>query len=135
MDETRIYAVVAGTIQVPASATRRHPLRTVIQPAGRQIAQAAHVVSKLRHIETQQISRNVDISTCSFSPITTIVLQARDSAEMAHVHRLLFKRHLNPVLFSDDNPEYGPESWPTALAVFATKKQVTDILDYLPLWG
>jgi hypothetical protein len=68
-------------------------------------------------------------------PITTIILQARDSNEMLHVYRLLVKRKLNPVIFSDDNPEYGPGSWPTAVAVFSTKKQVDGILDYLPLWS
>jgi hypothetical protein len=132
--EQRIYVAVAGTIQVPVASIKHNDrwlpnlqkgLKTVIQPAGRQIAQACHVVSKLRH----------NTSLTDFVPITTIILQARDSNEMLHVYRLLVKRKLNPVIFSDDNPEYGPGSWPTAVAVFSTKKQVDGILDYLPLWS
>jgi hypothetical protein len=134
---TRIYVAVAGTIQVPAHGStltvRKFPLRTIVQPIGRQVAQVAHVVTKLRLMTMKQY--NIPASDITFEPITTIVLQARDSAEMVHVYRLLFRRRLNPVLFSDDNPEYGPGSWPTALAVFANKKQVNGILDYLPLWG
>ena len=66
---------------------------------------------------------------------TTIILQARDSAEMGHIHYLLHKKKLDPVIFSDTNPEYGPGEWPTAVAVLATKKQTRGILDYLPMWG
>jgi hypothetical protein len=54
---------------------------------------------------------------------------------MVHVYTLLNRKHLKPEMFSDDNPEYGPGSWPTAVAVFATQKQVKHILDYLPPWS
>lgn len=141
MDEQRIYVAVAGTIQVPVNpGSHKPPLRTVVQPVGRQIAQACHVVSKLRHKE-MKISIDIEsvpgpvLAVAEFQPITTIILQARDSAEMGHVYRLLDRKRLNPVIFSDNNPEYGPDSWPTAIAVFATKKQIEGILDYLPLWG
>lgn len=150
-NEQRIYVAVAGTIQVPVNpGSHKPPLRTVIQPAGRQIAQACHVVSKLRHgteIWGCRLTGNHCDSlgpggflghTCGkieFEPITTIILQARDSAEMYHVHYLLVRKKLKPVIFSDTNPEYGPGDWPTAVAVFATKKQVQGALDYLPLWG
>ncbi len=154
MDEHRIYVAVAGTIQVPVSVFRvdqkivpdlKKGLRTIIQPVGRQAAQACHVVSKLRHqmlkldIEESKMLTSDLISVVkqrsSFNPVTTIILQARDSNEMLHVHRLLFKKKLNPVIFSDTNDQYGPGEWPTAVAVLATKKQVDGILDYLPLWG
>jgi len=129
--ETRIYVAVAGTIQVPVVAgSHKPPLRTVVQPAGRQIAQACHVVSKLRHRQYY-----VTDGVAAFQPITTIILQARDSAETGHLFGLLFRRRLNPEIFSDNNPEYGPGDWPTAIAVFATPKQVKGILDYLPLWS
>lgn len=122
MEENRIYVVVAATVRIP-------PDKTVVQPAGRQIAQACHVVSKLR----------AEQGPCSkrFEPITTVVLQARDFDEMYHVYKLLYKADLRPVYFFDTNPEaYGPGvGASTAIAAYATKKQVVGILDYLPLWG
>jgi hypothetical protein len=122
LEERRIYVAVAGTIQVP--------VRTVIQPVGRQVAQACHAVSKLR------IEMHNGITQEGFEPITTIVLQARDSAELFHVYELLRRKKLDPVIFQDNNnPEYGLGDWPTAIAVYATKKQISGILDYLPLWG
>jgi hypothetical protein len=131
-EETRIYVVVAGTIQVPVIANScKPPLKTVVQPVGRQIAQACHAVSKLRYEKSQHFG---DVGV-PFEPMTTIILQARDSAEMGHVHYLLFKKKLQPVIFSDNNPEYGPGDWPTSVAVFAQPKKVKGILDYLPLWG
>lgn len=152
IDEKRIYVVVAGTIQVPVNpGSYKPPLRTVVQPAGRQIAQACHVVSKLRHGWQKAWSCHLTNNYCDKNglggfmghtcvkleliPMTTIVLQARDSAEMGHVFQLLNRKRLNPMMFSDDNPEYGPGSWPTAIAVFATQKQVQGILDYLLLWS
>lgn len=141
MEESRIYVAVAGTVQVPAG----RPRRTVEQPAGRQIAQACHVVSKLRHDMTAKrtpidIGANLSIlpdALAPLSPITTIILQARDSAELRHVQNLLLKKKLNVVPFFDMNIEaYGAgETVMTAVAVYATKKQVENILDYLPLWG
>jgi hypothetical protein len=134
-EEKRIYVVVAGTIQVPVYAPIadgfKQPLRTVVQPMGRQIAQACHAVSKLRFTDdpTEFVEPN------EFYPRTTIILQARDSAEMFHVYVLLCRKRLNPVIFSDNNPEYGPGNWPTAIAVYGTPKQIQGVLDYLPLWG
>lgn len=146
MDEKRIYVVVAETIQVPfVPDSHAPPLRTVVQPEGRQIAQACHVVSMLRqqmirpgkHFSVLSTSELIFLAdkVSSFVPFTTIILQARDSAEVGHVYALLYKDRLKPVIFSDDNPDYGPGSWPTAIAVLATKKQVMYALDYLPLWG
>lgn len=128
LEEQRIYVVVAGTIQVPVNPTNPTPVRTVVQPIGRQAAQACHAVSQLR------ISMHNNTTQEGFEPITTIILQARDSAELAHVHFLLGKK-TDPKIFFDDNPDYGAGYWPTALAVLATKKQTIGTIDYLPLWG
>jgi hypothetical protein len=130
-EETRIYVIVAATVSIPSR-------RTVIQPPGRQIAQACHVTSKLRHsmikYDFDHKDHTWDVTT--FKPVTTIILQARDSAELDHVYGLLHKKRLKPVLFSDTNePVYGPGAVVTALAVLATKKQVAGAVDYLPLWG
>ena len=131
MDDQRIYVVVAKTIQVPlVPDSDAPPLRTVKQPSGRQIAQACHAANKLRWT----LHKSVGVAIFEL-PITTIILQARDSAEMGHVFGLLARRKLIPVIFSDDNPHYGPGTWPTAIAVYATPKAVRDILGYLPLWG
>ena len=122
VDEQRIYVVIAATIQTAQ--------RNVVQPSGRQIAQACHVTSKLRWQ-----AATLGGSAMLKGVFTTIILQARDSAEMGHIHYLLHKKKLDPVIFSDTNPEYGPGEWPTAVAVLATKKQTRGILDYLPMWG
>jgi hypothetical protein len=136
IEDNRIYVVVAGTVQVPA------PRRNVVQPPGRQIAQACHVVSKLRINDSRsfilsQSDRQMAISQqLEFKPLTTIILQARDSAELRHIQSLLLRRKIHPTVFFDTNNEaYGPNSVMTALAVLATKKQIENILDYLPLWG
>jgi hypothetical protein len=131
--EKRIYVVVAETIQTDEG--------LIIQPAGRQIAQACHAVTSLRYVTT--LIAGIQERPCpldktlknAFMTMTTIILQARNTAEMNHVYRLLRKKRLNPVLFADTNPEYGPGEWPTSFAVFATQKQTEGILDYLPLWG
>jgi hypothetical protein len=122
MDELRIYVAVAKAVQVPAD----RPRRSIDQPLGRQIAQACHVVSKLRHN-----------FSAAFEPVTTIILQARDSAELRHIQTLLLKKKLNVVPFFDTNSDaYGPaETVMTAVAVLASKKQIENIMDYLPLWG
>ena len=129
MSEARIYAVVAGTVKVPRG--------VVVQPAGRQIAQVAHVVSKLRHSWLLNANAHL-IYENAFCPVTTIVLQARDSAELKHIYDNLQRRKsLSPVYFTDTNDAvYGPGiEVKTAVAVHATQKQVLRILDYLPLWG
>ena len=123
----RIYVVIPEIIQITGTAEER---KDVIQPAGRQIAQACHVVSKLRHRE-KKWPRS---SQKAFEPVTTIILQARDSNELYHIYSLLLAENLNPVTFEDTNTEYGDRSWATALAVFASQEDVVGILDYLPLW-
>lgn len=140
-EEQRIYVAVASSVQVPVSLIYhkdhvhgdwRKGVKTVIQPLGRQAAQAAHVVSKLRYVmNSGAIYEGPD----HFEPITTIILQCRDSAELGHIHYLLFRKKLNPVIFSDTNPDYGDKfEAPTAVAVHASPKQVQYILDYLPLF-
>lgn len=137
-DEIRIYAIVAATIQVPTDGLGNSKpghlmgyrrTKSILQPEGRQIAQACHVVSQLRWM---QRTKTIEVM---WEPITTIILQARDSAEMAHIHLLAHKKRLEPVMFSDENPEYGLGNWPTAVAFLAKKEQTLGICDYLPMWG
>ena len=120
--EKRIYVVLPATVEVGRD-------KYVTQPEGRQVAQACHVVSKLR------IGGSV-YAVHPFKPITTIILACRDSKELVHVYSILTMKHLSPVLFSDENEgAYGNFKPITALAVYATPTQVFRTLDYLPLWG
>ena len=117
--EQRIYVVVAKTIDTIKG--------KVTQPLGRQAAQACHVVSKLRNTMSSMV--------IGFEPITTIILQARDSAELQHVQLLALKKKLRVVSFFDTNPEYGDGEHKTAIAFLATQEQTHLVCDYLPLWG
>jgi hypothetical protein len=71
----------------------------------------------------------------TFTPITTIVLGARDSFELNHVYGLLTAAKIPPFRFQDENEEaYGKGLVYTALATMpVTPEQVVGILDYLPL--
>ncbi len=73
----------------------------------------------------------------TFYPITTIVLQARDSAELKHVFDLAFFKKLNPYGFLDTNEfAYGLNvQVQTAVAFVAAPKKTHLVCDYLPLWG
>jgi peptidyl-tRNA hydrolase len=126
-EEKRIYVAVAGSIDTVKG--------KIIQPPGRQVAQACHAASKVRMNILLADKQAIAVGDAMTGPITTIILQARDSKELGHIYRLLHRRKLNPVIFQDNNPEYGPGYWPTAVAVYATEKLVTWILGYLPLWG
>lgn len=127
--EKRIYAIVAASIEGKNG--------KVVQPLGRQVAQVAHVVSKLRFQEAAKPIREEEQLTYRlFEPITTIVLQARDGAELWHVLGLLCKKKILVTSFFDINPEYGPGNFMTAICTHPVfKSQVEGILDYLPLWG
>ena len=156
-EEKRIYVVLANTVQnplIPVSVVNAvttwksmklvptPQTKTIVQPAGRLIAQAAHVVSKVRsHMLHKQLSGHSSDRTKKlfvFEPITTIVLSARDSFELNHVRFLLHKIGIRAHDFYDTNqPDYGdPESEVmTAIATEpVTPDEVVGILDYLPLW-
>jgi hypothetical protein len=126
VEEKRIYVVVAATVQTSRG--------NIVQPAGRQIAQACHVVSKLRH---GQKPTNGYLSGFSdgFESITTIVLQARDSAELYHIRFLLVKNNTPITSFFDTNEVYGPQEVETAVAAFMAPLEAIGTTDYLPLWG
>lgn len=129
-EEKRIYVVIAATVQPEKG-------KNVTQPAGRQIAQACHVVSKLRFEMDKVFFGAVDSPVPgAFIPITTIILQARDSAELVHVYSLLMNRKFPVVSFQDENQAaYGVKEPTTGIAVLAAPSKMIGILDYLPLWG
>jgi hypothetical protein len=166
-DGKRIYVVVADTVQThldttgligcdnkwpPKQTIRRSELtKTVEQPAGRLIAQAAHVVSKVRHnmlkeevVRAQRIAYKnksnemwMQFQKLFFQPVTTIVLSARDSFELYHVKNLLKNANIPYQTFFDENdPVYGEgEKVMTAVATEPVDPlDVQGILDYLHLW-
>jgi Peptidyl-tRNA hydrolase PTH2 len=128
IEDERIYVVVPAVVFKGKG--RDGPVK---QPLGRQAAQAAHVVSKMRVYEAAKQSK-ADGSV-TWRSYTTIILSARDANEMGHVWTLLSKKKIAVQHFSDTNPEYGTASLVTAICTWpVTKKQVEGILDYLPLW-
>ena len=144
--EKRIYCVVASTVQNPFGGKS---FLSVVQPLGRQVAQAAHVVSKVRFTMLRKaliklLKGNIAtvraaIPTLLFSPVTTIILEARDSYELKHVLVLLEKNGI-PVydFFDTEQPDYGSpvDLVRTAIATEPVEPSaVQGILDYLPLWG
>ena len=147
--EKRIYCVVAHTVQPLEYETgRSFPLQNVpatVQPPGRQIAQACHAVSLLRLFMAVKQPQPVELI-----PITTIILQARDTFELVHIQSLLNERRIfNYAFYDHDQPDYGSidtlAQSPgdvgaghvfTALATEPIDAdQACTILDYLPLWG
>jgi hypothetical protein len=136
-EESRIYVVVAAKVT---------GVSEVIQPPGRQVAQACHAVSLMRvrralDIPLPKVKGKVD-TTFAIEPITTIVLQARDSSELLHIGNLLTKEDIPFEWFLDTNDDYGRDDdgdlveVPTAISTYPVEPAaVTGILDYLPLWG
>lgn len=90
MEEKRIYVVVAATVQTIRG--------NIVQPLGRQIAQACHVVSKLRQ-KQKPTNFPVEEQTSGFESITTIILQGRDSAELRQIVYLLSEHDITPEAF------------------------------------
>ncbi len=123
--EKRIYVVVANKVDIS-------PNLAIEQPMGRQVAQACHAVSVVRHkIDHGKKAKE-------FKAITTIVLAARDSQELNHIANLMEKEEIPFEVFYDDNTEaYGPEVKVfTALASHPVEPiDLRGITDYLPLWG
>jgi hypothetical protein len=155
--EKRIFCVVANTVQAPLDVVVvTNPLckwsyekllitedtKTIQQPAGRLIAQAAHVVSKVRVFMERGKPASLAMKF-TVEPITTIILAARDSFELNHVWGLLHHAKIKTHAFIDSQqPDYGFDadhlpSFEVRTAI-ATEpvfpEEVLGILDYLPLW-
>src|SRR5216684_889464 len=103
-EEKRIYVVVPAVVEVSATFNGsslvpfQTGVRNVLQPHGRQIAQACHVVSKLCFLDSED-----KVESTEFQPVTTIILQARDTRELVHNYITLRSKKLDPVLFHDEN--------------------------------
>ena len=133
-DEKRIYVIVPKTIQAPGVLEtldgRIERVLNVPMPAGRLMAQCAHVVSKMR------CYKNV-MTGVEFSPITTIVLSVRNSKELAKTYREL-SALVPTYAFCDTNePVYGtPAEQLTALCTIPVlQSDVDDAIGHLELYA
>ena len=158
-DGRLIYCIVANTVSTPLEfgtvgemrmPKRVEGTRLIQQVPGRMAAQAAHAVSKVRHmmlrrevLRADRVARKMKSKEhwyksemLFFFPVTTIILSCRDSNELFHVKHLLHKTSVEYQVFWDTNPEvYGPDKVLTAVATHPVEpEQVKGILDYLPLW-
>ena len=153
-EEKRIYVVLPKTVRaktidmqfIGGSWFDFGYEKDIEQVAGRQIAQACHVVSKLRHELLQanagETHNKIGCAAMSqflqqdFEPVTTIILECRNSKELKHLFTALTGDGKQPTLFQDENPAvYGHTKPITALAVYALSSEVENTLGYLPLWG
>jgi hypothetical protein len=157
----RIYTVVPGTVQTPIKVNytprgkadggsiysfgRYENTRDIVQPAGRQAQQAAHVRGMVEHhlifLELNKVlygSRRIPKHLSTQIPptrITGIVKAARDSFEVLHVKKLLEASNIRYFEFHDTQEDLY-EDVVTAIATEpVTPFAVAGILDYLPLWS
>lgn len=112
----RIYVVIPRVVDGPNE-------QSIVQPLGRQVAQACHVTNEMRSAE-------------KFTKVaTTIILQARDIKELDHICFAAHKDGIKSYYFLDENPEYGPGRRITALCLEPIEEWRSErILGYLPLW-
>lgn len=152
-EEKRIYVVLPKTVDVVTvdysfvygKLMETKVPKTIEQIPGRNIAQACHVVSKLRLDMIVKAFQSFDNALeafkmlrdlVTFTPITTIILECRNSKELTHIFTALTGENKQPTLFQDENPAvYGNTKPITALAVYALPSEVDNTLGYLPLWG
>lgn len=139
IDGTRIVVAVAKVLNYRKD---NQPVTYKMEP-GRQMAQACHAVSglKLRYCEAHAMNddhklRKLVVQLME-SPITTIVLQARDTNEIIQLACLAEEKGLLSFCFYDDNAlVYGTtERIPTAIAIGPVNPmQLLGVSSYLPLW-
>lgn len=124
-EEKRIYVVVAETVYTPNG--------VVVQPCGRVIAQACHVVSKMR-LEHARATGNL-----LFKPFTAIILSASDNRALYDLVETI-QCDLDEVgvtSFLDANREvYGVGGFRTAICTYpVTASELGSVLEHLPLWS
>ena len=139
-EEKRIYVIVAETVQPEDAWRNAAGLRTLVsnvtQPAGRIAAQVGHVVSHMR------VERALEWGE-GFDPITTIVLAARNSAELKNAVKWLAQANIDIQMFWDKNEQaYGvgkqqaPVHVMTAICTHPIDPAKTKgVIDHLPLWA
>jgi len=154
--DERSYVIVARTVQTHLTHEERlrksdsvvvlkmsatAETRSVLQPEGRQIAQACHATALMMGELTQSFSQQALKANRPWphiGPLTRIVLSARDSFELEHVWALLKAAKVAVFEFEDTNEDaYGAGvAIRTAIATGpVTSAKVAGLIDYLPLWA
>jgi peptidyl-tRNA hydrolase len=140
-DYVKTITVVAKTATWCDSKTMKW--KSYVMEEGRIAAQVGHAVSKLKLAYAEKMVRTgatnyeklvVDLME---NPITSIVLEARDSKELIHIVDLLFEKNVHFVSFEDTNSQiYGQGNMVcTALSIGPCFDwMLTGITDHLYLW-
>lgn len=126
-EELRIYVIVPHTVQVPGPGGPNEWLTKHMEP-GRLMAQTAHVVTRVRLCVEPQYGG---------APITTIVLSARNSRELAKLFDEL-EEYVTMFAFQDHNPDFYESHFTpvTAIAtVPVTKSQIDEVIGHLELYS
>lgn len=135
--KAKTITVVAKTgtwIDTTDGLTKHYPMED-----GRLGAQVGHAVSKLKlsYLKWHDSKDSLAVANWLYNnPITSIVLEARDSNELVHLCRLLDKNQVHYASFCDTNKAlYGPNEVLTAVAIGPVFDWMVDgITDYLYLW-
>lgn len=136
--ELRTVTVVAETVEWYNKGKKKfHKME-----AGRMAAQVGHAVSKLKlsyllsHYSEQR-SFYTFAETLMSTPVTSIVLKARDENELLHIYELCINKGLPIVCFHDSNEYVYGEHITVMTAVSIGLVEAVDLIgitDYLPLW-
>jgi hypothetical protein len=131
-EEKRIYVIVAETVQAEHWTGRSISEK---QPAGRIAAQVGHAVGKMRAARAHSFKE-------LYTPITTIVLAARNSSELQNMRNVLHLGGVHAYTFFDQNVDYGYDGLGKVnevLTAICTDPIDPDkrlgLIDHLPLWG
>lgn len=146
----RTYTVIPGTVQTPIKimmdgATKRkiagrfENTRDVIQSAGRQCQQGAHVRGMLENhlalLDAAKLrGRKISHATVPYNAITGITKKCRDSFELIHVKNLLEAANIRYFEFEDTQEDEYENEVTALITEPVTPFAVAGILDYLPLW-
>lgn len=139
---TKTVVVVAETVH-PSDRDNPGKLKAIKMESGRMAAQVGHAISKLKLYYLEGLVKkdpqhtNKYISNMVETPITSIILKARNETELYHIGDLCLENELPYVYFSDYNEVfYGSgESICTAIAIGPVHAyKLAGITDYLPLW-
>ncbi len=110
--------------------------------SGRMAAQVGHAISKLKMsyviLNSNKDTKALDVAkVLERTPITSIILKARDSEELGHIISLCEEKLIHAVEFWDDNPDIYGQGIQVRTAVSIGPihpAYLAGITDYLPLW-
>lgn len=133
-EHVRTVTVVAETVTFFKQGDLVKPTGIHKMECGRIAAQVGHVISRLK--AQYAMDYNLPISFIGGTPITNIVLKARDNNELDHIMHIADQRDILCVRFYDDNKAlFGDYKVLTAIALGPVESyHLEGITDYLPLY-